>query len=506
MKNNINGVIILPDYIVQKFPHIKDLEKIFNSVLLYENGILHAAIHSEKLIDVVNQYFDQFIKTNRISLENCDEIIVAGAQEYFGIYLASNQIPFTMMEDAAGLISRPEIIAPIVKGISENRYRFVEMYGLLTGKNNAIRKIMCNMDVQADDYEFDKHEHFDVVVEMSKLTSEQLNVIKKFFGVEQPIEIEPNSALILTQHFYTFGLLSFQQQKEIYQTLLDYFFVDKNIVIKPHPDDVMYYKKLFPNSRVIRERFPSELIPYVFTNEPSELVTITSTSVDALAGYKKPIRFTKFFEQNYSIIHGYYIALYTILNAMKDYNMFTYNTDDILIENLMRYSNLKKKVDFQFLDFEKITEGKNVVLVDDIFSSELNGDERLIRAMNVCSENTVFIFLNSTRKYIFYSYPNKDVFSYISPIVWEQKKAQQDKSKNNVLLIYSKNYDIRRELQTMALKYKLPNLNQEIETRKLNDLEIRIKVLEGILEATEKRLDHYIKLESELRKQLVQKS
>jgi hypothetical protein len=36
----------------------------------------------------------------------------------------------------------------------------------------------------------------------------------------------------------------------------------------------------------------------------------------------------------------------------------------------------------------------------------------------------------------------------------------------------------------------------------MSEEQLRIKILEGILEATEKRLDHYIKLESKLREKL----
>lgn len=36
----------------------------------------------------------------------------------------------------------------------------------------------------------------------------------------------------------------------------------------------------------------------------------------------------------------------------------------------------------------------------------------------------------------------------------------------------------------------------------MSEEQLKIKILEGILEATEKRLEHYIKLEKELREQL----
>lgn len=506
IKNEVDGaIIILPDYIVHKLPQIKELENIFSKVLLYENGVMHNAIHRDDLLDVVDEYFSNFLRKNEVSLETCEDIIVGGAQEYFGLYLAHNNIPFTMLEEAAGIISRPNLLTPIAKSISENRYHLAERFGLLTGENELIKKIICNKNAQIKDFQFDKHEHFDVVMEMRNLFPEQLELIKKFFKLERSIDVEPNSALVLTQHFYNLGLMTFQQQKELYQTLLDYFFLDKNIVFKTHPDDVMYYQSLFPKSRVIRDSFPSELLPFVFTNEPEELVTITSTAVDALIGYKKPVRFSKFFEQDFNFIHGYYLALYAIQKFLDGYKLYTYNTDDLLIENLINYSDFKRQLNYQPTNLNEVTEGKCAVLVDDITSSECNGDEKLINVMNASSEDTVFLLLNSNKKYIFYKYPNKEIFSYISPIVWEQK-LQKGRSNVNTIYVYSKNPEIRRVLRSMDFSRMQKYSNQEIRTRELNELEIKIKMLEGVLEATEKRLEHYIKLESELRELLKQKN
>lgn len=46
------------------------------------------------------------------------------------------------------------------------------------------------------------------------------------------------------------------------------------------------------------------------------------------------------------------------------------------------------------------------------------------------------------------------------------------------------------------------NTNEMIKAAALSEEQLRIKILEGILEATEKRLECYIKLESELREKL----
>lgn len=52
----------------------------------------------------------------------------------------------------------------------------------------------------------------------------------------------------------------------------------------------------------------------------------------------------------------------------------------------------------------------------------------------------------------------------------------------------------------------LRNSQEIINVKKLSEDQLRIKILEGILEATEKRLEHYIKMESELREKLFLKN
>lgn len=47
--------------------------------------------------------------------------------------------------------------------------------------------------------------------------------------------------------------------------------------------------------------------------------------------------------------------------------------------------------------------------------------------------------------------------------------------------------------------------NENIKVNTLSKDQLKIKILEGILEATEKRLEHYIKLVAELREKLDEK-
>ena len=54
------------------------------------------------------------------------------------------------------------------------------------------------------------------------------------------------------------------------------------MAIKVHPDDTLDYRALFPQAQVIREIFPSELLPYVFRKKPARLYTLDSTGCENL--------------------------------------------------------------------------------------------------------------------------------------------------------------------------------------------------------------------------------
>lgn len=54
------------------------------------------------------------------------------------------------------------------------------------------------------------------------------------------------------------------------------------LLVKPHPDDGMDYREIFPKARVLRQVFPAELLPYAFLVGPRVVYTLDSTSCENL--------------------------------------------------------------------------------------------------------------------------------------------------------------------------------------------------------------------------------
>lgn len=55
------------------------------------------------------------------------------------------------------------------------------------------------------------------------------------------------------------------------------------------------------------------------------------------------------------------------------------------------------------------------------------------------------------------------------------------------------------------MEQKLPNVGATVTAQGFSDKDLKIKLLEGMLDATEKRLLHYINLEKQLRNELEEK-
>ena len=96
----------------------------------------------------------------------------------------------------------------------------------------------------------------------------------------------------------------------IYQYLADYFLPGRTLVIKPHPDDLLYYSSLFPDAVVINVKFPSELLPVLFDHRPAEIATVSSTAVGSLKRYfSHCLDMTPAFERDFWMTPRYDMAL-----------------------------------------------------------------------------------------------------------------------------------------------------------------------------------------------------
>ncbi|SCY96697.1 hypothetical protein SAMN05720606_113169 [Paenibacillus polysaccharolyticus] len=495
-------IIIISNFLTRKHSNYIQLENLgFNKVIVLNEV-------PENVSDI-EEYFDDIFKNNSISINHFNDIYVSGANGFFGIYLCKRNIEFNLFEESSGIISRPELLINIEENLSLKTIDLCKTYGLYDGKNKLIKDVYCNINAQLEGFYEEKAKHFGVIEELHRLSSDQRNDIIAFFGSKSSYGKAKESVLVLTQHFANLKIMSFEDQILIYQYLVDYFCEKTQVVFKPHPDDLLYYKKLFPESTVIQEKFPSELIPFIWDEKPNTIMTISSSGIANLKDdFEKMILFNSEFEREFKNIHKYYITLkyLNLINNNNESLIFGVGVNENLIQNLVNFSD----VDFKNIEISSINSmfdipENSILLIDDIEDYEMEDIHNFLKCIR---KDIVIFFLDCKNEYKYYSLDNKHLFDFeaVIPIVIEKNKIKVDEfyenEKEEVIYLYSRKEGINYMIDEFVPKKILSNTGIELAVRKFTEEELKIKILEGRLEATEKRLLHYIKLTEELSTQL----
>ena len=381
-------VLLIPSWLKDKISSWNILTEEFNKVLILYLGFDYESPDIEKkIIDI----YDHFFEDNKISVYDCSEIHIAGAHYGIGAYLCLKNISFYFWEDASGVIDNPEFLRGIEIQISAAREQFNDKLGLFDGNNSNIEKIYANLS-DISDVTNSNLRIFNVIDEMSGLNTEALNRIMQIFTEERIIDVQKDSVLLLTEHFANCQRLTFEEQILIYQLYKDYFFENQKLVIKPHPDDLMYYDQIFKDAQIIKGKYPSEFLPYIFTNKPDILATISSAAIKTLKySFEKVFDLDTLFEKRFKSIHRYYIALAVCLHFCKYEEIERKGIYNCLIDRLYEqncFSETQKKQNIR------------VKLVDDFEDLELKNN--IFGQRDSVNEKTVIIFLNSLDEYHFY--------------------------------------------------------------------------------------------------------
>lgn len=484
---NEEGVLLIPTFFYEKMPEVKVLEKrkIFKKVIdiPYQTIKNNEKTMKQETMKLFSEYF-------KYNIKEISDINICGYQYFITIFLIENQVPFNIFEEAPGGFSRKEKLEEVDKRIHEARYKFIKENGLYDLDNKLIRKKYCICGIQLKEFKRDDVIDFDPIEKFSKLKVKDQKSIKEIFKCPDEIEVENNTALILTNHLHNLGILTFEQHVEIYQMFVDYFLENKRLIFKLHPDDIMPYQEIFPLSTSIKEKFPSEILPFIFKRKPETLATISSTGFFQLEKYfDHGIRIGFEYEETYKKTHQYYIIT-QILDKLGIQNIDFWNADENLLLELFKVNKMR-------INAKKIKSLKDkkyqCILIDRCESYENTDIDELLSNLR---ENEIIFFLNSQHDFGCWKVENKKILEKIEPISIKIE-YRTGEIREEISYVYTSNLNIRRKINQMSINKKLKYEQAEIKKECLSKEEIRIKVLEGMLEATEKRLKYYIKKENE---------
>lgn len=488
--SNDKCVLMISDSLVDKVPDYIKLNYFFERIIVYPISLPIDSPESN-ISERSSLFFENVFKSNKCNIKSFLKIYVGCAHYYFGIYLASNNIPFVFFEDAAGIKSHPEILINIEKEKYPQKQLVNLQLGLYDGTAKCIEKVVCNHNAQQNHDVIESTEHFDVVENFIQLPNEiQQQIIGIFTNVKK-FDIPSNSILLLTQHFTNLKILSFEDQVLIYQTVVDYFFSSDNVLFKPHPDDIMYYGLLFPESKVIREKFPAEFLPIMFNNKPKTIATISSTSIYNLQNYfDNSFCLGVRFEKDFKALHRYYTALTLYKQLGVKCPIVGIGDNEPVVNELCKAENIS------------VGNGKGrFYIVDDIETNEEYDRKAIINLTESLDTDSAVVFINFRQDFCFYDINHKQLWNNIVPICIQKKQLSDDEfyadTSTEVVYFYSNNEELRKMAQELNFTKVLDHTGMEISIEKLTPEQKQIKVLEGILEATEKRLLYYMNLVEE---------
>lgn len=475
-------ILILGTYIRERMPKYWELETkgFFDEVYLFRFGGYRG---SED--EIIRQVEEELKISLPYALEDFEKILAAGIHTYLQVYMAFRGIPFEMFEDGSGALSRPWILADIHRKSSPARYELVEKYRLYDHQNSMITKKYCDMKAQEQGFYDKKAEDFQVMEHFHSLTDQKKEDIRHIFTLPFQKGRE-DRVLLLTQQFANLGQLPYDGQICIYRHLFAYYLRDRKVIIKTHPDDILYYHRLFPEAEVIRETFPSELLPLVFEKMPDSVCTVSSTGVNQIRGeFKEHIIFGPSYETSY-VYDGIYYAALRLADHLGIYHICASGVNEIQLHYLAelcpefsgKFSVSREKAECPCLCFTGDLEEEDVRI-----KGEIGGKEREEGAEGI-------LYLNEKKGYRMKS------FEKMIPVSVREGERQ------HTIFFQSGKEEIKEMAAEFWEEIKLPYLEEEIAIEKLNDDQMKIRMLEGILEATQKRLLEYIRREKELKSKI----
>ncbi len=272
------AVLILPDFIVNKYPQYRRFasRRFFDEVILFP--YLHIPHHNEEQVaaDAARACRERLSRP----LSAFSDVYVAGAHFYFSLCLLREQVPFYFFEDAAGMLSRADELYRNLHATYPLHADIARKYGLFDGTAPCVRGVYCLKRAQTVDVSSAFYRDFSVEEALERLDPDRRKALIRLF-LRRRIHTRAQGVL-LTQHFANLGILSEEQQRTLYEGLRDGPLRGIPLIVKPHPDDTLDYASLFPEADIIRAVFPSELLPYVFRKKPPELYTFSSTGSENL--------------------------------------------------------------------------------------------------------------------------------------------------------------------------------------------------------------------------------
>lgn len=273
------------------FPELEKYKKNRNFVINLFNRI----IFTKKLAKFQEEYMP-------VDFADYKEVYVFCDSDPIGYYLNYKKIKYHAMEDGLNCLVHYDAA----------RYDNRGMFGLKVALSklnlifiqNGYGKYCIDMevnDISAIKYPMKKYVECPRKSLEEKLSEKQKQTIIDIFiedkervlGTLNNLDSNNKNYLILTE-----PLCSLDVRKQIFTDLIKQYEQEANIVLKPHPRDVLDYKKEFPNENIIEKMVPMEVFNF-FEGVPFDKVISVFTEIKGIRFAKECVRLGPDFMDKY---------------------------------------------------------------------------------------------------------------------------------------------------------------------------------------------------------------
>lgn len=504
-KKEESAVLLISQWLKKKYEWYGELKAFFDDVIVFNANYAY----SDGIAAQLREYFESLMKEHGYRIEDFDEIHVYGAEHAFGAYLFTAGISNYFWEEGAGALSKKDAMLEVFEkthGAEKARFQYENHLG--DGEADFVRGRFYDRKYQLCELTGENLIHFDVSDELAVMDETERNRLVGLFYGDGKIEADAACALVLTEHLAHISITTWEEQVYLYKYLADYFIGERRLLFKPHPDDLMYYEYEFPGSRVIRKRFPAELLPYIFTSKPDMVITASSTSIYGLRDqFQRCVEFNFDFSHHKEFyeLNRFYIALSMIWHSVPEHKLVLYGANACIVENFAKAVCEGEKKEYadrgtRFDAWENEGISEPAVFLFDKIENPDDASADVCRFLERMPEDSLAVFLNTDGRFCFYNYEYRHLWGCLYPVeITIRADAGKDAAvtfagppllemQTETIYVYSK----KGYPKMYELKRELPNVGATVESEGFEGDKLKIRILEGMLEATEKRLLYYI--------------
>ena len=489
-----NAVLLLSDIHKNSTAFAKHYQSagIFHKVVLLEElSVLERQRYLERkkmppsfILSACCRQMERCLKKAGVHVKREKDLYVCPDHFPFGWYVIRNKLSYHCFEEGSGVLSNRDFALENMKR-NKTQYHLYFSLGCF-GENRYACEILADAEKQRPGYTHSKMTDFSVDRILEEMSEAKRQQVLLFFGVNEKITLSENSALLLTQHMANLGLMTLEEQHLLYTLFADYLFApDSQLVVKPHPDDIAgMYRRIFQGkAKILPFAMPSELIRYCISGCFQKAAAAYSTSVRSMCSIAgQTLCFDNRILKDWRYMPQYDCAV----RFLQSIGIQVADTDgdELLLQAFAHM--LTSPIVFSHSDSIFDSSAEAVVFSDLNEQNPIQHAEETAAFLR-CTVARVVVFCQEKEDYAFFDGQNKSLFRYIRPITLYGNGEMRH------ITIFTKEQAIMKAAEQFATKKELPYTGVTVEMRGIGASEAeKIRVLEGVLAATEKRLNSYI--------------